>query len=116
MLKVLESYFKKTSLNKREDKCCWKSGRRCQDLQQLEILTNDLDYYLSNLINYGFLLLGEVSEVIHGDTTRPTRSVAMWGKRKEEGYIFLFIYTGLFSYEKFLQKLTWRKLSMESNK
>jgi len=76
--------------------------------EHLEILTADLDYYYANLTNYGSLFLGEASTVTHGDKTSgpnhvlPTRRVAR--------------YTGGLSVEKFLKKLTWQKLSKESNK
>merc|ERR1719452_365911 len=76
--------------------------------EHLEIQTADLDYYLTNLTNYGSLFLGEGSTVTHGDKTSgpnhvlPTRRVAR--------------YTGGLSVEKFLKKLTWQKLSKESQK
>ena len=76
--------------------------------EHLEVLTSDLDYYHNNLTNYGSLFLGEGSTVTHGDKASgpnhvlPTRRVGR--------------YTGGLSVEKFLKKLTWQKLSQESNK
>lgn len=76
--------------------------------EHLEVMTSDLDYYHNNLTNYGSLFLGEGSTVTHGDKASgpnhvlPTRRVGR--------------YTGGLSVEKFLKKLTWQKLSQESNK
>ena len=64
--------------------------------------------YHEHLRNYGSLFLGEGSTVTHGDKASgpnhvlPTRRVAR--------------YTGGLSVEKFLKKLTWQKLSKESQK
>merc|ERR1711923_236845 len=78
--------------------------------EHLEILTaeEDIDFYHQNLTNYGSIFLGEGSTVTHGDKATgpnhvlPTRRVGR--------------YTGGLSVEKFLKKLTWQKLSQESNK
>merc|ERR1712240_501694 len=76
--------------------------------EHLEILTSDLEYYHTNLSNYGSLFLGEGSTVTHGDKASgpnhvlPTRRVSR--------------YTGGLSVEKFMKKLTWQKLTPESNR
>ena len=76
--------------------------------EHLEVQTEDLDWYHQHLKNYGSLFLGEESTVTHGDKASgpnhvlPTRRVAR--------------YTGGLSVEKFLKKLTWQKLSRESQR
>lgn len=78
--------------------------------EHLEILTaeEDIDFYHQNLANYGSIFLGEGSTVTHGDKATgpnhvlPTRRVSR--------------YTGGLSVEKFMKKLTWQKLTPESNR
>jgi len=76
--------------------------------EHLEIQTVEDAWYHDNLHNYGSLFLGEGSTVTHGDKASgpnhvlPTRRVAR--------------YTGGLSVEKFLKKLTWQRLSKESQK
>jgi len=78
--------------------------------EHLEILTaeEDIDFYHQNLTNYGSIFLGEGSTVTHGDKATgpnhvlPTRRVSR--------------YTGGLSVEKFMKKLTWQKLTPESNR
>merc|ERR1711972_1177298 len=71
-------------------------------------LEEDLDFYHQNLTNYGSIFLGEGSTVTHGDKATgpnhvlPTRRVSR--------------YTGGLSVEKFMKKLTWQKLTPESNR
>merc|ERR1712222_246060 len=64
--------------------------------------------YHQNLTNYGSIFLGEGSTVTHGDKATgpnhvlPTRRVSR--------------YTGGLSVEKFMKKLTWQKLTPNSNR
>jgi len=84
------------------------SDRYASEHLELQTCEEDLDWYHQRLRNYGSLFIGEGSTVTHGDKATgtnhvlPTRRVAR--------------YTGGLSVEKFLKKLTWQKLSKESQK
>ena len=102
----------------------WQLANHRYAPEHLEIQTVEDDWYHDNLRNYGSLFLGEGSTVTHGDKASgpnhvlPTRRVARSEKFSLK-IVFqwtLFRYTGGLSVEKFLKKLTWQRLSKESQK
>lgn len=76
--------------------------------EHLEVHTNDLDWWLEHLTNYGSLFLGEETTVAFGDKTSgpnhilPTKLAAR--------------YSAGLSVHKFLRPLTWQRASREACK
>ena len=76
--------------------------------EHLEVHTKDLDWWLATLRNYGSLFLGEETCVLYGDKCSganhilPTKSVSR--------------YSGGLSVDKFIKKLTWQRMTRDSNK
>lgn len=76
--------------------------------EHLEVHAKDLDWWLKTLKNYGSLFLGEETCVSYGDKCSgtnhilPTKSVSR--------------YSGGLSVDKFIKKLTWQRMTRESNR
>jgi sulfopropanediol 3-dehydrogenase len=71
--------------------------------EHLQVMTEDLDWWLQNLSNYGSLFLGEETTVAYGDKSSgpnhilPTRGAAR--------------YSGGLSVGKFIKTVTWQRLN-----
>jgi len=75
--------------------------------EHLEILTEDPDYYLQNLRNYGSLFLGEWSTVAYADKGMSgTNHVLPTGRGAR--------YTGGLSVARFLKQLTYQRATREA--
>ncbi|MEO0619297.1 MAG: histidinol dehydrogenase, partial [Pseudomonadota bacterium] len=76
--------------------------------EHLEVHASDLDWWLSNLSNYGSLFLGEETTVAYGDkTSGPNHILPTKGAAR---------YTGGLSVGKFLKTLTWQRMTREANR
>lgn len=76
--------------------------------EHLEVHTEDLNWWLDNLSNYGSLFLGEETTVAYGDkTSGPNHILPTKGAAR---------YTGGLSVGKFLKTLTWQKMTREANR
>jgi sulfopropanediol 3-dehydrogenase len=76
--------------------------------EHLQIMADDHDWWLSNLVNYGSLFLGEGSTVTHGDKCSGTNHIlpTLGGAR----------YTGGLNVQKFIKVLTWQKIDEHANR
>jgi len=76
--------------------------------EHLEIQCADLDWWLSNLSNYGSLFLGEETTVAFGDkTSGPNHILPTKGAAR---------YTGGLSVGKFMKTVTWQRMTREANR
>ena len=73
--------------------------------EHLEVQTEDLDWWLENLSNYGSLFLGEETTVAFGDKCSGTNHILPTKKAAR--------YTGGLSVSKFLKTVTWQKMTRE---
>jgi sulfopropanediol 3-dehydrogenase len=76
--------------------------------EHLEIHTQDLDYYLVQLTNYGSLFLGEETTVAYGDKSIGTNHVLPTSKAAR--------YTGGLWVGKFLKTCTYQKMTAAASK
>jgi sulfopropanediol 3-dehydrogenase len=76
--------------------------------EHVQVMADDLDYYLENLKNYGSLFLGEGSTVSHGDKTSGTNHILPTKKAAR--------YSGGLNVGKFIKVLTYQKLTKEANR
>ena len=76
--------------------------------ERVQVMADDLDYYLENLKNYGSLFLGEGSTVSHGDKTSGTNHILPTKKAAR--------YSGGLNVGKFIKVLTYQKLTKEANR
>ncbi|MBX6376143.1 MAG: histidinol dehydrogenase [Acetobacteraceae bacterium] len=76
--------------------------------EHLEVLADDLDWWLARLTNYGSLFLGEGSTVAHGDKAAgPNHILPTKGAAR---------YSAGLSVHKFLKPLTWQRVTREANR
>ena len=76
--------------------------------EHLEVHTADLDWWLSNLTNYGSLFLGEETTVTYGDkASGPNHILPTKGAAR---------YSGGLSVGKFIKTVTWQRMNREANR
>lgn len=76
--------------------------------EHLEVHTEDLDWWLNSLRNYGSLFLGEETTVSYGDkASGPNHILPTKGAAR---------YTGGLSVGKFIKTVTWQRMSREANR
>lgn len=76
--------------------------------EHLQVQAENLDWWLSNLSNYGSLFLGEETTVAYGDKVSGTNHV-LPTKRAAH-------YTGGLSVGKFIKTVTWQRSTREANR
>lgn len=76
--------------------------------EHLEVHCGDLDWWLTNLTNYGSLFLGEETTVSYGDKCSGTNHILPTKGAAR--------YTGGLSVSKFIKVLTWQRMTRESNR
>jgi sulfopropanediol 3-dehydrogenase len=76
--------------------------------EHVQVIAEDLDWYLENLHNYGSLFLGEGCTVSYGDKTSGTNHILPTQKASR--------YTGGLNVGKFIKALTYQKLTKEANR
>ncbi len=76
--------------------------------EHLEVQTEDLDWWLARLSNYGSLFLGEETTVAYGDkASGPNHILPTKGAAR---------YTGGLSVGKFIKTVTWQRMTREANR
>jgi sulfopropanediol 3-dehydrogenase len=76
--------------------------------EHLEVHARDLDWWLARLTNYGSLFLGEETTVAFGDkASGPNHILPTKGAAR---------YSGGLSVHKFLQTVTWQRMTREANR
>jgi sulfopropanediol 3-dehydrogenase len=76
--------------------------------EHLEVQTEDLDWWLNNLTNYGSLFLGEETNVTYGDkASGPNHILPTKGAAR---------YTGGLSVAKFIKTVTWQRMTRDANR
>ena len=76
--------------------------------EHVQVIAENLDWWVANLKSYGSLFLGEGSTVAHGDKCSGTNHIL---PTKKAGY-----YSGGLNVHKFLKICTYQKISTEANK
>jgi len=76
--------------------------------EHLEVMCDDLDWWLKYLSNYGSLFLGEETTVSYGDKCSGTNHILPTKGAAR--------YTGGLSVSKFIKVLTWQRMTPESNR
>jgi sulfopropanediol 3-dehydrogenase len=76
--------------------------------EHVQVIAEDLDWYLENLKNYGSLFLGEGCTVSYGDKTSGTNHILPTNKAAR--------YSGGLNVGKFIKILTYQKLTQEANR
>jgi len=76
--------------------------------EHVQVIAENLDWYLDNLKNYGSLFLGESCTVSHGDKTSGTNHILPTKKAAR--------YSGGLNVGKFIKVLTYQRLSKEANR
>ena len=76
--------------------------------EHLQVIAEDLDWYLDNLKNYGSLFLGEGCTVSYGDKISGTNHILPTKKAAR--------YSGGLNVGKFIKTLTYQKLTREANR
>jgi sulfopropanediol 3-dehydrogenase len=76
--------------------------------EHLEVQCEDLQWWLSNLLNYGSLFLGEETTVSYGDKCSGTNHILPTKGAAR--------YTGGLSVSKFIKVLTWQRMTRASNR
>ncbi|GAB6143308.1 histidinol dehydrogenase [Desulfocicer niacini] len=76
--------------------------------EHVQVMADDLDWWLAKLRAYGSLLLGEGSTVPHGDKCSGTNHIL---PTKKAGY-----YSGGLNVHKFLKIYTWQEISKDANR
>ncbi len=76
--------------------------------EHLQVMAQDLDWWLANLSNYGSLFLGEETTVAYGDKcSGPNHILPTKGAAR---------YTGGLSVGKFIKTVTWQRLTREASR
>jgi sulfopropanediol 3-dehydrogenase len=75
--------------------------------EHLQVMAEDLEWWKSNLNNYGSLFLGEGSTVSHGDKCSGTNHILPTKKAAR--------YTGGLNVQKFMKVLTYQELDEKAN-
>jgi sulfopropanediol 3-dehydrogenase len=75
--------------------------------EHVQVMAEDLDWWLRTLTNYGSLFLGEAATVPHGDKTSGTNHILPTNKAAR--------YSGGLSVGKFIKTLTYQRLTPEAN-
>jgi sulfopropanediol 3-dehydrogenase len=76
--------------------------------EHLQVMATDLDWWLSNLTNYGSLFLGEETTVAYGDKcSGPNHILPTRGASR---------YSGGLSVGKFIKTVTWQRLTREASR
>ncbi len=76
--------------------------------EHLEVQTEDTEWWLNNLGNYGSLFLGEETNVTYGDkSSGPNHVLPTKGAGR---------YTGGLSVGKFIKTVTWQRMTREANR
>jgi sulfopropanediol 3-dehydrogenase len=76
--------------------------------EHVQVIAEDLDWYLEHLKNYGSLFLGECCTVTYGDKTSGTNHILPTKKAAR--------YSGGLNVGKFIKTLTYQKLTKEANR
>ncbi len=76
--------------------------------EHLEVMCDDLDWWLKHLSNYGSLFLGEETTVAYGDKCSGTNHILPTKGAAR--------YTGGLSVSKFIKVLTWQRMTAEANR
>ncbi len=76
--------------------------------EHLEVMCDDLDWWLNHLSNYGSLFLGEETTVAYGDKCSGTNHILPTKGAAR--------YTGGLSVSKFIKVLTWQRMTQASNR
>ena len=76
--------------------------------EHLEVMCDDLDWWLKQLSNYGSLFLGEETTVAYGDKCSGTNHILPTKGAAR--------YTGGLSVSKFIKVLTWQRMTQASNR
>jgi sulfopropanediol 3-dehydrogenase len=76
--------------------------------EHVQVIAEDLDWWLDNLTNYGSLFLGEECTVPYGDKTTGTNHILPTNKAAR--------YSGGLSVGKFIKVVTYQKLTKEASK
>lgn len=76
--------------------------------EHVQVIAEDLDWWLDRLKNYGSLFLGEASTVAHGDKTSGTNHILPTNKAAR--------YSGGLSVHKFIKTVTYQRLTPQANK
>ncbi len=76
--------------------------------EHVQVIAEDLDWWLKRLTNYGSLFLGEGCTVSYGDKTSGTNHILPTKKAAR--------YSGGLSVGKFIKTLTYQRLTIEANK
>jgi sulfopropanediol 3-dehydrogenase len=76
--------------------------------EHVQVIAEDLDWYLANLKNYGSLFLGEGCTVSYGDKTSGTNHILPTKKAAR--------YSGGLNVGKFIKTLTYQELTKEANR
>jgi len=76
--------------------------------EHLEVMCDDLDWWLKYLTNYGSLFLGEQTTVSYGDKCSGTNHILPTKGAAR--------YTGGLSVSKFIKVLTWQRMTEEANR
>jgi sulfopropanediol 3-dehydrogenase len=76
--------------------------------EHLQVMTEDDDYFLENLNNYGSLFVGETTTVAYGDKAVGTNHILPTGRASR--------YTGGLWVGKFLKTVTWQRLTPEASR
>ena len=76
--------------------------------EHVQVIAEDLDWWLDNLANYGSLFLGEECTVPYGDKTTGTNHILPTNKAAR--------YSGGLSVGKFIKTVTYQKLTREASR
>ena len=76
--------------------------------EHVQIIAEDLDWYVANLSCYGSLFLGESCTVAYGDKTTGTNHILPTGRAAR--------YSGGLNVGKFIKTLTYQRVSREANR
>jgi sulfopropanediol 3-dehydrogenase len=76
--------------------------------EHVQVIAEDLDWWLANLTNYGSLFLGEGCTVPYGDKTSGTNHILPTKKAAR--------YSGGLSVGKFIKTVTYQRLTTEANR
>jgi sulfopropanediol 3-dehydrogenase len=76
--------------------------------EHVQVIAEDLDWWLDNLTNYGSLFLGEECTVPYGDKTTGTNHILPTNKAAR--------YSGGLSVGKFIKVVTYQKMTREASK
>ncbi|NOQ18709.1 MAG: histidinol dehydrogenase [Desulfobacterales bacterium] len=76
--------------------------------EHVQVIAQDLDWWLDNLSNYGSLFLGEECTVSYGDKTTCTNHILPTNKAAR--------YSGGLSVGKFIKVVTYQKMTQEASK